>query len=160
MSPSYSPGLAPFRGRELRTYLESKHGAEFVRQTGSHVFLRLPNGAIVRAPDTTDVVTVLALRENARVLNMSYPDLMADMGYPVGNAGRIKRGLTKKPAPDRSVGKGEVIRLIDDLASHVDRQRSSCAAGIRDKAFYRRVYDALVPVRSAFARAERELGEP
>lgn len=151
----------PFGFDVVTAYLERK-GCTFLRQSGSHVHYRTPNGALAGSGiiGHGDVTTSL-MRKNAAALGMSYSELRADMGYPVTRSGKARH----KPQRDqqvRSVTKKQCVERIDAVLADLREARDGIAAGRRDQSAYDRMFEAIAdmdnPVRRAVAVVRPGMG--
>lgn len=135
-----SPGLEPFRGRVLYDYLTRKQGARVTRQPGtSHISADLPNGRRVGMAPPSDQVTKSLMRQIAGQLDMTYPELRADMGYPIVERNK-PRGKVERQ--ERAVGKSTALATLNDLIDTAEIIKGLIYYGDRDPTTYARVHDA------------------
>jgi hypothetical protein len=137
----------PFTGRELRKYLEEKHGAVYLRQPGtSHISMRLDNGQRVGCPPPSDPVEASLTRAIARAVGMTYPQIRADIGYPIVNKGKPRfKPVEDKPKP---VGKPTVRRVLAEVQAALEYIDAETRQGDRDPAILRKAHEALCGART------------
>jgi len=151
-----SPGAAassahstPVPARVLFDYL-TKRGAIVVRQTGSHVRVKFPNGqqAGVVASQGKSVSTTI-LRDIATKLGMSYPGLREALGYPVQVKGKPRAALRAVPA--RQTSKGDVRRAAVKLRTELGDIERDATTRDRDPSVYKRAATAIEAARKELA---------
>lgn len=134
----------PFGWDVVTAYLERKGGV-FVRQTGSHLHYRMPNGQMAGSGTHADVPTTI-MRKNAEALGMSYKAMRADMGWPIVSAGRSSFKPKQANAPARTVSKADVLNRIDGISSALGDVRATLTNGLRDPSLYANTYAELTRV--------------
>jgi hypothetical protein len=138
----------PFDGRTLRKYLEKRHDAKFLRQTGSHGRMKLPNGLTVPMVAERTAVTNVVMRKVMEALDMTHRELREDMGFPltVRRKGRA-RTQPAKTLPSRK----DVIGAIADIRRELAQIEEEVCRGHRDPDAYRRAFEALSAARAEAA---------
>jgi hypothetical protein len=148
---------SPVPWKELRDWLIHKRGAVFVRQGGTHIRMRLPNGQSCNIVATQENVSNVVMRAVVDALNwtqvdgrsvpipptdrrfMRYPDLREALGYPVQqrNKGKAERQQTTRH------GKGDVRRLLEQVRYKLNSLEQEIERD-RDPSVYKRLCGALL----------------
>jgi len=147
-----SDGVEPFTGAELRRYFEREYGARFVRQTGSHVSMEMPDGRVLRCMDDRTLVTKVLMRWNAKVLGMTYAALRSQIA-PIQKRNRPR--FRTQTHSQRVVTKKEALASLDQLIGEARVLKDTICNGDRDPVVYRRVRDAAGRARGSLRSHEK-----
>lgn len=143
-----SAHATPVTARELFDHLTKQCGAEITRISGTHARVRFPNGRYATIVATQDHVSALVLRNVARGLGLSYPELRRRLGAPVQSKGKPRPKLRAAPTT-RVASKADVRRTAATIRDELRHIEADATDRDRDPSVYDRAHKTLLAALKA-----------
>lgn len=140
--------LEPYDARHLAKYLTTERGGSLRPQHGGrHCVVDLPDGLVVTIPTPAkaNIIATPMAKHIANVIGKTYAEFRADLGHPVVNSGKPKRGGVR--TEQRGYSKRDVKGQITELHNALSDLDHAIRAGSRDSSFYQRLMEHVGAAR-------------